>query len=67
MTDRRNMRHVHRHARHALEDFALLQEKATLPQLTMGSGKEVEKLLHSLSHHLRHVVYRVGQELRDGR
>lgn len=40
--------HAHRHAVHAFEDFELLRR---------GGGEE---LWHSLSHHLRHVVFRTG-------
>jgi hypothetical protein len=40
---------VHRHACHALEDFSELRRR-----------RDDEKLWHSLSHHLRHVVFRSG-------
>jgi hypothetical protein len=59
-----NAQHLHRHALHALEDFdsvrRLLEES---PDWT----HEIEKRIHSLSHHLRHVVYRSGLEVRDRR
>jgi hypothetical protein len=46
-----NIRHLHRHAVHALEDFQHLREQ-----------RDNEELWHSLSHHLRHVVYRVEKD-----
>jgi hypothetical protein len=49
VSDRDNMRHAHRHAVHAFEDFAALRLTG--------------ELAHSLSHHLRHAVYRLGLEL----
>jgi hypothetical protein len=51
-----NRQHAHRHARHALEDFDLLR-----PQLAQRG--DLSELLHSISHHLRHVVYRTGLEV----
>lgn len=47
-----NRRHAHRHAIHALEDFEALELKGELAE--------------SLSHHLRHAVYRIGLEVRHG-
>jgi len=47
-----NRRALHRHARHALEDFEELRRE-----------RWNEKLWHSLSHHLRHSVYRSGVEI----
>jgi hypothetical protein len=44
-----NLQHAYRHARHALEDFQELKLEG--------------ELAHSLWHHLRHVVYRVGLEM----
>ena len=56
---RDNREHLHRHARHALEDFEavrhLLEES---PEWT----HEVEERIHAISHHLRHAVYRSGVE-----
>jgi hypothetical protein len=49
-----NVQHLERHARHALEDFMQLRGE-----------RSNEELWHSLSHHLRHVVYRAGKE-KDG-
>lgn len=49
-----NLQHTIRHARHALEDFEALK-------------LDDRGLAHSLSHHLRHVVYRLGlEEKKDG-
>jgi len=50
-----NLRHMRRHAVHALEDFEELER-----------NRGNEELWHSLSHHLRHVVWRVGEESKDG-
>jgi hypothetical protein len=44
---------LHRHACHAYEDFRALRRK-------VGGDDE---LWHSLSHHLRHAVYRSGHEV----
>jgi hypothetical protein len=44
-----NLRHAYRHARHALEDLQALKPDG--------------ELAHSLWHHLRHVVYRLGLEM----
>jgi hypothetical protein len=49
---RRNRASAHRHAIHAWEDFQVLCRKL--------ENKPVE--LESISHHLRHVVYRLGIE-----
>jgi hypothetical protein len=46
---------IHRHACHALEDFRQLRQQRH------GRGNDHE-LWHSLSHHLRHVVFRSGHE-----
>jgi hypothetical protein len=46
-----NRKHALRHAIHALEDFEAMKLEG--------------ELAHSLSHHLRHTVYRVGLEVRD--
>lgn len=43
---------THRHAAHALEDFERLRRR-----------RNDEKLWHSLSHHLRHAVFRTGLEV----
>jgi hypothetical protein len=53
-----NRQHAHRHARHALEDFRTLR-----PQLAQRG--DLSELLHSISHHLRHAVYRTGLEVDD--
>jgi len=52
--DDENLRHARRHARHALEDFLSLRCEYR--------GTE-EGLWHSLSHHLRHAVYRLDEEV----
>jgi hypothetical protein len=41
--------HAHRHAYHAFEDFERLRRE-----------RDNDALWHSLSHHLRHVVFRTG-------
>jgi hypothetical protein len=48
-----NKRHAYRHAIHAYEDFKEMKLEGDLA--------------HSLSHHLRHVVYRIGLEVREDR
>jgi hypothetical protein len=48
-----NALHYHRHAAHAFDDFEALRRKHDL----RGS------LVNSISHHLRHFVYRTGLEL----
>jgi hypothetical protein len=53
MSESENARHAHRHAYHALADFSALRRK-----------RDDEELWHSLSHHLRHVVYRTGLRVR---
>jgi hypothetical protein len=50
-----NLDSAHRHSAHALEDFKKLRD--------MVRDRRAASLLHSLSHHLRHAVYRVGEEL----
>jgi hypothetical protein len=49
----RNKRHAYRHAIHAYEDFKDMKLEGDLAE--------------SLSHHLRHVVYRIGLEVREDR
>lgn len=49
---------LHRHATHAYEDFRSLRKL-----LTTGSDAEAEALWHSMSHHLRHAVFRSGLEV----
>lgn len=44
--------HAHRHAYYAFEDFERLRR-----------DRHNEKLWHSLSHHLRHTVFRTGLEV----
>jgi hypothetical protein len=44
--------HAHRHAYHAFEDFERLRKR-----------RDDERLWHSLSHHLRHTVFRTGLEV----
>jgi D-aminopeptidase len=56
-----NVEHLERHVRHALEDFESL--------VKMGKDNcwridDVEKLTHSVSHHLRHAAFRSGVELK---
>lgn len=46
-----NRKHALRHAVHALEDFEAMKLEG--------------ELAHSLSHHLRHAVYRIGIEVED--
>jgi hypothetical protein len=46
---------AHRHAAHALEDFCKLRAQL---------GEREQDLWHSLSHHLRHAVYRTGEGAR---
>ena len=53
-SDSDNAQHMHRHACHALEDFLRLRRR-----------RHDEGLWHSLSHHLRHAVYRTGLELKS--
>ena len=45
--------HTHRHAWHAYEDFRSLRNRYATDAATI-------KLWHSLSHHLRHAVFRTG-------
>jgi hypothetical protein len=47
---------IHRHACHAHEDFRRLRH-----------DRNNEELWHSMSHHLRHVVYRSGHETQHKR
>ena len=61
---RSNREHLHRHARHALEDFESVRH---LLEESPDWMHEIEKRLHSISHHLRHVVYRSGVEINWGR
>jgi phage replication-related protein YjqB (UPF0714/DUF867 family) len=49
---------IHRHAFHAYEDFNRLRK--------LLGGRETE-LWHSMSHHLRHAVYRSGLDISDKR
>jgi hypothetical protein len=49
---------LHRHACHAYSDFLSLRRKL---------GGVDDALWHSLSHHLRHAVFRSGHEVSDGR
>jgi hypothetical protein len=52
--DEDNIEHAHRHAWNALSDFeALRRNRHWLDP----------KLLNSISHHLRHAVYRTGLEI----
>jgi hypothetical protein len=50
---------IHRHACHAYEDFRALRK--LLQSFCIAESGEPE-LWHSLSHHLRHVVYRSSNE-----
>jgi hypothetical protein len=61
MTDDDNVVHLERHVRHALEDFEKM----------VGSVKDncwriddVEELMLSISHHLRHAAFRSREELK---
>ena len=47
---------IHRHACHAHEDFRALRK-----------DRDNEALWHALSHHLRHVVFRSGHEVKRKR
>ena len=47
---------LHRHACHALEDFRALRR-----------DRNNESLWHSMSHHLRHAVFRSGHEVEQRR
>jgi hypothetical protein len=56
-----NLIHLERHVRHALEDFECLcrdfEENCWRPNVA-------EKLVHSVSHHLRHAAFRSGVEVK---
>jgi len=54
-----NRRALHRHARCALEDFEYLRSAIVKDRWWMY---EIENKMHSISHHLRHTVYRSGIE-----
>ena len=56
-----NLEHAHRHARHALEDFRVLERRIGYSHELMELYGE---LLHTISHHLRHAEYRLGKELK---
>jgi hypothetical protein len=47
---------IHRHACHAMEDFRALRK-----------DRNNEALWHAISHHLRHVVFRSGHEVKQPR
>lgn len=47
---------MHRHTCHAYEDFRALRK-----------DRNNEELWHSLSHHLRHAVFRTGLEVKEPR
>lgn len=49
--------HAHRHAAAALADFLELRERLR------GLGRRERSLVHSLSHHLRHAVWRTGERV----
>jgi hypothetical protein len=49
-----NREHAHRHAWNALADFSALRKTFH------GEDRD---LAHSISHHLRHIVYRTGLEV----
>ena len=55
--DANNAKHSHRHAYAAWCDFCALRDHV-LPSHVLE-----HELLHSISHHLRHTVWRTGQEL----
>jgi len=61
MTDPDNLEHLHRHACHALEDFGRLRSGIAEDRFW---PHEIEERMHAISHHLRHVVYRVGLEVK---
>jgi hypothetical protein len=48
---------IHRHACHAYEDFRALRKLREVDPI------EAAKLWHSISHHLRHAVYRSSHEV----
>jgi hypothetical protein len=56
-----NLIHLERHVRHALEDFDILcrdfEDNCWRPNVA-------EKLVHSVSHHLRHAAFRSGVEVK---
>jgi hypothetical protein len=54
-----NCMHMYRHACHAWEDFSALRKQRRIQRRN--------ELWHSISHHLRHVVYRSGLQLRKRR
>lgn len=59
---------IHRHACHAHADFRQL--RVLFREAEAGDTfqeREAGELWHSLSHHLRHVVYRSGHEVSDDR
>jgi len=55
MSDPDNVQHAYRHALRALEDFETLHHQ----RHDRGDDRG---LWHSLSHHLRHAVWRIRQE-----
>jgi len=57
---RSNREALHRHALHAFEDFESVRVFITDYN---GNKREIEARLHSVSHHLRHAVYRSGLEV----
>jgi hypothetical protein len=54
---------IHRHAVHAYEDFRALRKMLERFYIF----PEEEELWHSLSHHLRHTVFRSGHEVEHPR
>jgi hypothetical protein len=62
--DRDNIEHIHRHAVCALEDF---QDVRHLLEESPSWTHELEERIHSLSHHLRHVVHRTEKEVKHGK
>ena len=51
---------IHRHACHAYEDFRQLRK---MLERFSHTFPEEQELWHSMSHHLRHVVFRSGHEV----
>jgi hypothetical protein len=56
---------LHRHGCHAFEDFERLRRMRWRKVPTPDPDEE--ELWHSLSHHLRHAVYRSGHEVEKPR
>jgi hypothetical protein len=55
---------LHRHTCHAYEDFRELRK---ILERFSHTFPEEQELWHSLSHHLRHAVFRSGHEVKQPR